>query len=597
MNATMTLRRCFGLLLAVGLVGLGAGCNGLESPTNADPAVRALGSPEVPVAPTAPGDPTLPATAWERAVGLAPGVLIPRDVVLPYPPEVRETILAKWGNRNLLRDATPSTVFLNFEGVNIVYANYDSDARTNTSWIPGHNVTIPAFNASHWGSNRSSVISNIVTDLQQVNAGYNVTFTTTRPASGNYMMTVIGGSAALIGMQQGVLGVSPLDCDNTNPVDVNFICTEDIAAYNMSLWSLVFTIAHENAHTYGLAHINRQGDIMYWAEDGSASLTWGAATTRAGETDCSSNGYQDDRLFLTANVGGGGVNPETTPPTVAITSPANNSSQPTSFQITVTATDASSVTSVELWKDGAMYDSTWTTPYTFTMLPQPTGSHTLQAKAVDLYNNIGSSATVTFTVPAGPTPGSCTTDAQCAANQKCQGGTCVDKPPAPTGGALGANCSANTDCISTWCIFGEQNYCTQPCNEAQNIFCPAGYYCSPDGFCLTSTPIPPGATGAPCKQNVECRSQICVDGANNGYCTAVCQQNGNPCPNDSKCVDSGDGQTYICARPPTTNDGGTHETGSGSGGCAAAPTAPGAGLAGIVLALLLGAPRRRGRGR
>ena len=145
-------------------------------------------------------------------------------------------------------------------------------------------------------------------------------------------------------------------------------------------------------------------------------------------------------------------------------------------------------------------------------------------------------------------------------------------------------------------MLGAQNYCTQECNAAQGITCPSGYICSvQDGVCLSATPIPPGATGAPCTQHVQCRSQICVDGANNGYCTAVCQPSGTPCPNGSHCVDSGDHATYVCDRPPTgtTGDGGTTGDNSTSGGCAAAAGAAGSPLAGLVLALLLGAPRRR----
>ncbi|MBI5481134.1 MAG: Ig-like domain-containing protein [Deltaproteobacteria bacterium] len=602
MNDTTTSSRILGLALAVGVGLLGVACDGLPRPTeNADPAVRALSTPELPVAPTDPGDPGLPDVAVS-SVPLRPYQVptAPWEVVLRYPPEVEATIRARWESRHRYRDGGTTVVFLNFDGQAIRYSSYDSNATTNTSWIPGHNVTIPAFNAAHWGSNRDTVINAVVSNLQQVYAGYNVAFTRTRPTSGDYMMTMIGGSAALIGMEQGVLGVSPLDCApgeqlNLNPLDVNFICSEDMAAYGMSLWDLVYTIAHENAHTYGLAHINRQNDIMFWAETGQGGLTWGAATTRSGESNCSTNNYQDDKLYLTKAIGGGGVNPETTPPTVTITSPANGSTQPSYFKVTVTATDASGITTVEMYKDGALVDSIWTTPYEFTLYQLSDGQHQLWAKASDPYGNVGTSATVTVTVGSTPPPPTCTTDAQCGSNRKCQNGNCIDLPPAPTGGALGAACSRNEDCNSTWCIFAEQSYCTQACNEAQNLYCPVGYYCSADGFCLSSTPIPPGATGAPCTENIHCRSSICVDGQNNGFCTAVCQPNGNPCPNDSKCIDSGDGQTFICDRPPARGDGGTNEVG-GSGGCATAPAGPGAGLGTLALLLLLGATRRR-RGR
>jgi hypothetical protein len=592
MNETSRTSRILGLALAV--AALGAACNGLPVPDNADPAAQLLVTPSLPTAAGLPTDVDVPDVATTGPRFRPVGMPVPRTVTLPYPPEVREMIAAKRAAEGMHnhRNATASVVFLNFDGATISYSNSGNDAFYNESFIPDRNVSVPAFNASHWGSNRDSIINAIVANLQTLFAGYNVTFTRTRPSSGNYMMTVIGGSASLLGMQQGVLGVSPLDCGNEWSRDINFICTEDLAAFGSSLWGVVYTIAHENGHTYGLAHINRQGDIMFWAEDGSSTLTWGAASVRTQDAYCDST-YQDDKALLTLNVGGPGTNPETTPPTVAITSPANGQTQPAAFKVTVSATDSSGITSVQLWKDGTLFDSVWQQPYEFTILPYGEGNHTLQAKAADPYGNIGTSATITFIVP-GSAPTGCTSDAQCGSNQTCQAGTCVAKPPIPTGGALGANCSRNEDCLSTWCIFGEQNYCTQQCNEQANQYCPFGYYCSPDGFCLSSTPIPPGATGSPCAENINCRSGICVNGANNGWCTAVCQPGGTPCPNQSPCVNSGDGQTYICDRPPTgsTGDGGVNEVG-GSGGCSTAPARTGAAFGALALLLVLGVARRR----
>jgi uncharacterized protein (TIGR03382 family) len=230
-------------------------------------------------------------------------------------------------------------------------------------------------------------------------------------------------------------------------------------------------------------------------------------------------------------------------------------------------------------------------PYQFTLLGLLAGTYQLQAKASDLYDNIGTSAVVTVTVP-GAQPTGCQTDAQCAANQKCQNGSCVNLPPTPVGGALGADCQNNADCQSGWCILGSQNYCTQACNPAQNVYCPVGYDCSPDGFCLSSTPIPPGAVGAPCTQNAQCRTSICASGENNGYCTSVCQQGGTACPNQAQCINSGDGQTFICDRPPTA-DGGTNHDNGASGGCSAAHARGMAVFAPLALFVLLGVRRRR----
>jgi len=538
-----------------------------------------------------------------RAEGL-PGTaarMAPWEVVLRYPPEVERVVRERWERERRYRDREPTVVFLNFDGVTIKKGN-DSNALTNTSWVPNVStatVTIPPFNASPWGSNRSSVITYIVTHLEELFAGYNVSFTTTRPSSGNYMMTVIGGSHATIGMEYGVLGVSPLDCApgenlNLNPIDINFIFTESLADFRMGLQDVVYTIAHENAHTYGLAHINRTQDIMYYASAGGMTLSWGAASTRAGEQNCSTNNYQDDRLYLTKAVGGGGVNPETKPPTVSITSPRNGSVQGSSFDVKIAAYDESGVQRVELYVNGTLKNWSAESQVTFSLFGLSDGEYELQAKAKDYYENVGSSEIVRVTVGAPPPPQGCQSDADCGPRKKCQDTVCVDLPPPPTGGALGADCKANEDCQSGWCIFGEQNYCTAPCNEASGLYCPAGYFCKPDGFCLSVTDIPPGAVGAPCTANEECRTGICVDGGSDGYCSAVCDPQGTPCPAGAACVEAGDGQTFICGRPPTqSSDGGTDKDDGEGGGCSAAPTrSRGAVWLGLVAACLALGRRR-----
>ena len=95
-----------------------------------------------------------------------------------------------------------------------------------------------------------------------------------------------------------------------------------------------------------------------------------------------------------------------TPPTVAITSPANGATFPAGSNVTVdaTASDAApgSVTAVDFFRNGMIVGTDTTSPYSFTHTNLPAGSYTLQARATD---NQGTTATaeVAIVVNAGPT--------------------------------------------------------------------------------------------------------------------------------------------------------------------------------------------------
>jgi chitodextrinase len=92
--------------------------------------------------------------------------------------------------------------------------------------------------------------------------------------------------------------------------------------------------------------------------------------------------------------------PDTVAPTAAITSPANGASVYGAVTVTATATDNQTVASVDLLVDGTVVGSDSSAPYSFTWSATAAGSHTLQARARDGVGNLGTSATVTVTVPA-----------------------------------------------------------------------------------------------------------------------------------------------------------------------------------------------------
>jgi hypothetical protein len=92
--------------------------------------------------------------------------------------------------------------------------------------------------------------------------------------------------------------------------------------------------------------------------------------------------------------------PDTTPPTTAITSPANNATVSGTVTVTASASDNVSVSKVEFYIDSVISSTTTTSPYTFSWntTTVANGSHTIFTKAYDPSNNVGTSPTVTVTV-------------------------------------------------------------------------------------------------------------------------------------------------------------------------------------------------------
>ncbi len=151
------------------------------------------------------------------------------------------------------------------------------------------------------------------------------------------------------------------------------------------------------------------GDQLVAILNFKTTTTGGTATVpfTTGTALVSSTTNQDILGSLAATAGGSYVT-DTAPPTVSLTAPVNNAtiSAPGTVNITATASDAaSSVSKVELYIDGILKTTLTASPYTYAWSTSGVslGSHTIQAKAYDSFNNIGTTTLTTVTL-ADQTP-------------------------------------------------------------------------------------------------------------------------------------------------------------------------------------------------
>jgi hypothetical protein len=98
------------------------------------------------------------------------------------------------------------------------------------------------------------------------------------------------------------------------------------------------------------------------------------------------------------------VTVDNTPPTVAVTNPTANSTILGLITITASAQDAGAVAKTELYIDGALVSTTSgaSASFKWDTIAVAEGAHSIKATAYDAAGNVGSSATVSFTVHNSP---------------------------------------------------------------------------------------------------------------------------------------------------------------------------------------------------
>lgn len=244
----------------------------------------------------------------------------------------------------------PLKIFLNRNGG--TYSPGQDDSRRNTSIVPRQTSQIAPFPYSDAAWNA------VVGCVRDQFAAFNVEIVETEPPNNvRYVEHVIGGSPQDVGLPNGVGGVAPIDNFNCGIIDVAINYT--FAEVYGSTQAICETAAQEIAHSFSLDHEFFCQDPMTYL-GGCGNKTFQNLEKNCGEFEaracnCNRNTQNSVRIMLEklGPSGGGAVEPppdDPTPPTVAITSPANNANLLANSTIVVTATasDNLEIASTEL---------------------------------------------------------------------------------------------------------------------------------------------------------------------------------------------------------------------------------------------------------
>ena len=387
----------------------------------------------------------------------------PADLYLPPPIPIPQEVRDAIARERRSRPAAPSgghILYVNFDGATLHGGNC-TNATTNCTFID----SVGTYNYPPYPGTQTQKDA-ILQRLAGYYADFDVQLVTTRPASGDYSMTMVGPGSAVCGAScsGGAAGVAPLDCSDTNPDDISFAFTDVIGTSDT--YAIAVTIAQESAHGYGLGHTHNAQDIMYPAlnhqETGFANSTSQIYDLGGGSSDCTGTGQQNSYQLLMQNIGAGG--PDMQPPTITFNIPKDGDTVPSMFQVKFDASDNRGVTNIDLYADGNKIGSMGTSPFTFSIPGGffSAGHHTLKGVAVDMAGNQADSGTITVTVQGlGENPGE-----------------------------LGAACQTDADCAQGFCAFdsgANMHFCTRACDATANP-CPDGFSCINAGGPMVCAP-------------------------------------------------------------------------------------------------------------
>jgi hypothetical protein len=380
---------------------------------------------------------------------------VPRGTYVPYDPGPDAAL-----PDTVVESHTSNVIFLNrCKGSCQMIAGRPDDSRINKSSIPRRNSTVSefAYGDSTWNA--------VVACVREMYEPFNIEVVDQDPGNVSHFEAIVAGSPGEVGMSNGVGGVSPFSCGIIN----NAITYSFANIYGGSVQQICEVVAQETAHAFGLEHEAYCPDPM--------TYDYGCGAKRFRDYDAPCGEYEDSPRScdcggqtqnsvkeLTAHFGPA----MPTPPTVAITAPADNSQVEPGFIIRVDAEDNTLVERAELWLNGTQVTTLNTRPFVFNA-PATLGQGNVMVE-VRAFDNRGDMGSDSIQVVLGEP---CGGPSDCESGETCIEGRCVPGPGSD--GGLGEVCDTGADCASNVCgDDGAGNkFCTETCTES----CPGGFQC------------------------------------------------------------------------------------------------------------------------
>lgn len=368
----------------------------------------------------------------------------------------------EWVDPELVDDAEPTShtsniIYLNrCEGGCTITRGSESSVNNTSSIVYGSASIAPfAHGDSDWDE--------VVRCVRGIYEPYDVVITDEDPGLTPHFEAIVAGTPQDIGRTTGIGGVSPFRCSI-----INNAITFSFANIYRSPRDICETVAQETAHAFGLEHEYLCEDPMTYL-DGCGEKWFRDVDAQCGEFEprsCRCGGAtQNSHQRLLGHFGPA----DPVPPEVDILRPPANSNLQPGFGIQVEAIDDVEVSSVELYIDGELIASTDLAPYAFNAPDDLEGIVTIEARAIDNSETVG---TKQIEVNIGS---SCAESGSCPGGRVCYAGFCV--VDASAAGGFGSSCEVSEDCLVGVCAAdGDTNVCTASCTPDGGE-CPSGFGC------------------------------------------------------------------------------------------------------------------------
>jgi hypothetical protein len=246
---------------------------------------------------------------------------------------------------------------------------------------------------------------------EDTSAPYSVSWNTATVGNGTHTLSAVA--------RDGLLGLTftsntvTVTVNNAPPPDTTPPSVSITAPANGATMAGTVTVSANASDNVGVASVQFQLDggnlgaqdtaapyAVSWNTTGSAN---GTHTLTAVARDAAGN-TRSASVTVTVN---NAPPPDTTPPTVSITAPANGATVSGTVTVTASAADNVGVVGVQFFADGApLFAEDLSAPYSISVgtSTADNGSHTFTAVARDAAGNTKTSAAVTVTIANGPPP-------------------------------------------------------------------------------------------------------------------------------------------------------------------------------------------------